>query len=167
MSGPALYDQIIQKLRTTSDVTHVLRCLEELDETIFSAKTPIEKGEIFREVPKDIADMLTAAFINLPATPENKIVLKREIDDLSDRLRGCKNIQLTIAFHPDEETITFFSEWVKKNVSPTILIDLQFDKTIVGGAQIIANGVFKDYSVRKKLANRFQIQREDIVALLD
>jgi F0F1-type ATP synthase delta subunit len=164
---PALFDQITSKLRTTADVKQVLTCLETFVDTFFSAKKSADQKQIFQELPKAVADILIAAFASEPITPANQITIKRQIDELSDKLRACKSIQLTIAFQPTEETITFFSDWVKKNVSPDTLIDLQFDKSIFGGAQIIAGGVFKDYTVRKNLANRFRIQREDIMSLLD
>ena len=82
-------------------------------------------------------------------------------------MHTCKSLELTIAFQPNEETINLFSDWVKKNVEKDLLLDLHFDKGIVGGAVIISEGAYKDYSVRKKLSNRFQIQRDDILSLLE
>ncbi|HVA96346.1 MAG TPA: F0F1 ATP synthase subunit delta [Candidatus Acidoferrales bacterium] len=167
MSNSALFDQIIALLRTTSEVMQVLTCLEELTETFFSSKSAGDHQQVFRKLPKEISAILITGLASEPITPENQISIKRKIDELTDKLRTCKNIQLTIAFQPDEQTITLFSDWIKKNVSPELLIDMQFDKSIVGGAQIIAGGVFKDYTVRKSLANRFRIQRDDIMGLLN
>jgi ATP synthase delta (OSCP) subunit len=166
MNQPALFDQLISQIRTTSEAKQVLSSLEAFADTFFSSKSPAEQQQSFRQLPKAIADMLITTFATQPITPTNQITIKRQIDELSDKLRACKSIQLTIAFQPNEETVTLFSDWIKKNVKPDILIDLQFDKSIVGGAQIIAGGIFKDYSVRKNLSNRFRIQREDIMGLL-
>jgi F0F1-type ATP synthase delta subunit len=143
-----------------------LACLEKFIEKFLSI-SETDKQQIFKDLPEEIAAILIPAFAHEAATPENYITVKRQIDELSDRLRKCQNIQLTIAFKPDEITITLFSDWVKKNIKPDMLIDLHFDAAIVGGAVIIAGGVFKDYSVRKRLANRFQIQKEEITALLN
>jgi hypothetical protein len=167
MQQPALFDQILAKIRTTSDLSQVLSCFEELIDTFFAPKKLEEQQQIFRKLPLELANILIKAFASEPITAENQIRIKREIDDLIDKLHTCKNIQMTIAFHANEETITFFSDWIKKNIKKDLLIDLHFDKTIVGGALIIADGSYKDYSVRKNLANRFQIQKEDILGLLD
>ena len=164
---PALFDQIISHIRTTSDLNFVFSCLEEFISTFFSPKSLEEQQKIFRKLPLDLANIFIAAFANTPVSPESQINIKRQIDELTDKLHACKNIQLTIAFRPDEETVTYFSDWVKKNVRKDLLIDLKFDKSIVGGALIIADGAYKDYSVRKNLSNRFQIQKEDILGLLD
>ncbi len=162
----ALFDQIITNLRVKSEVSQVLTCLEEFTQTFFSSKTQADQQEIFKRLPKATADILINSLTKEPITPDNQIAIKRQIDALSTKLRQCQTIQITIAFQPDENTISLISGWVKKNVKPEMLIDWQFDKTIVGGALIIAGGTYKDYSVRKNLAGRFQIQRDDIMALL-
>lgn len=167
MNGPALFDQILARIRTTADRAQVLSCFDEFIETFFSPKSLEEQQQIFRKLPSELATILVKAFANEKITPENQIRIKREIDELIDKLHTCKSMQLTIAFQANEETITFFSDWIKRNVKKDLLIDLRFDKSIVGGALIIADGSYKDYSVRKNLANRFQIQKEDILGLLD
>lgn len=167
MNNPALFDQIIAYIRTTSDLNYVFSCLEEFIATFFAPKDLEEQKKIFRKLPLEIAAIFIEKFASTPITLENQITIKREIDDLTDRLHQCKTVQLTIAFQPDEETVTYFSDWIKKNVKKDMLIDLRFNKAIVGGALIIADGAYKDYSVRKNLSNRFQIQKEDILGLLD
>jgi F0F1-type ATP synthase delta subunit len=166
MTSPALFDQLISQLRLTSEVEEVLNCLEEFASTFFSAKTTEEQKLIFSALPQQIAEILLTAFTKQPITPENQIAVKREIDELSDKLRTCKSIQLTIAFKADDAAITLFSDWIKENVKSDLLIDLKFDKSIVGGVLLISGGKFKDYSVRKNLSNRFQIQRDEILSLL-
>src|SRR6266404_2438995 len=167
MQNSALFDQVTAKLRTTSDLSGVLVCLGEFVDTFFSRKQLEDQQLIFRKLPKDLSDLLINSFATQPITPENQISIKRQIDELVDQLHRCKSLQLTIAFRATDETISLFSDWVKKNIRKDLLIDLHFDKTIVGGALIIADGAYKDYSVRKNLSNRFQIQREDILGLLD
>jgi hypothetical protein len=166
MNDPALFDQIIIRLRTKSEVTQLLVCLEECSDKLFSSGSQNDPQQAFRELPKAVADILIVTFASEPVTPEKKVILKRQLDELSDKLRKCKSIQLTIAFQPNEDAIALFSDWIKKNVRPDLLLDLQYDKSIVGGALLISEGVFKDYSVKKNLINRFRIQREDIMGLL-
>src|SRR6185437_7408892 len=100
---PALFDQLISQLRLTSEVEEILNCLEEFAATFFSAKTPEEQRLIFSVLPQQIAEILIKAFAQQAITPENQIAVKREIDDLSDKLRTCKSIQLTIAFKADDQ----------------------------------------------------------------
>jgi len=167
MNDSALSEQIITKLHTIADTTQVIHCLEEFSSSSFSPTSLPEQQQIFRKLPKEIADILIAKLASVAPTPETKITTKREVNELLDKLRRCKSIKLTIAFQPDDATIALYSDWIKKNVNQDILLDLQFDRSIVGGARIIAGGKYKDYSVKKNLINRFQIQRDEILKLLE
>lgn len=167
MQNTALYDQIIVKLRITSEATLLIHYLESLSDNIYVSKDNLYKQQILKKLPQEIATFLNNEFEILSPTPQDQIRIKREINDLLDKLRRYKSVKLTIAFQPDEETITLFSDWFKKNIGNDVLIDLQFDKSIVGGAQLIVNGIYKDFTVRKNLNNRYQIQREEIMKMLD
>jgi|ERR1700722_381908 len=167
MQDSDLFDQIMAKLRTTAECAQVIVCLEECSVPTFFSMTNTQKELIFRKLPIQTIPFFIEAFGKTSITAEEQIVLKRQINTLLDKFRTCKNVKLIIAFRPNEETISFFSDWIKKNVKANLLIDLQFDKAIVGGAQIVASGMYKDYSVKKKLADRFQIQREEIMDLLN
>jgi hypothetical protein len=161
-----LSNQIIAKLRTTAEVSLVIHALEEFYNTAFESTDMPLQQQIFQKLPKEIADILIQKLTTAQPTPETKIGIKRLVNELLDKLRTCKSIKLTIAFQPDDATITLFSDWIKTNTNESALLDLQFDKSIVGGAQIIAGGMYKDYSVRKNLTNRFQIQKDEIMKLL-
>ncbi len=166
MDTTALFDQITSKLRLKSEMTAVLICLDEFSNNFFAPKGSTELQRIFDNLPHDLGQVLKDNLLKQEVTHESHGPISKSLEELKDKLRKLNVIQLTLAFQPDEDAITTFSEWVKKNVGPTAIIDLQFDKTIVGGALIISGGQYKDFSVRKKLAGRFQIQRDEIMGLL-
>lgn len=167
MQNTALYDQIIQKLRTTSEALLLIHYLESFSDNVYLSTGNIYQVQIMKKLPLEISNFLKSQFDLVSSTPQDKIRIKREINELLDKLRSYKSVKLTIAFQPDEDTITLFSDWFKKNIGKEALIDLQFDKSIVGGAQLIVNGIYKDYSVRKNLNNRFQIQRDEIIKMIE
>ena len=161
-----LSDHVIANLRLKSELAEVLMGLEEFVATFFVPKEQKEVVLLFDRMPNGIGQLLKEAFLKEPITAQNESAVKKQVEKLQDKLKTCKIIQLTLAFQPDEPTINVFSEWVKKNINPTTLIDLQFDKTIVGGTLLVADGVYKDYSIRKALSNKFQLQKEEIIKLI-
>jgi hypothetical protein len=166
MDNSALFDQIAGKLRLKSEMTAVLICLDEFVNDFFAPKGSTMVQTVFDGLHPELAKILKDVFLKDAVTHENQASVNKTVDELKDKLRAMRVVQLTLAFQPDEAAIGLFSEWVKKNISTNTLIDLQFDKTIVGGALIISDGQYKDFSVRKKLAGRFQIQRDEIMGLL-
>lgn len=161
-----LSDQVIARLRLKSELTEVLVMLEEFVATFFVPKEQKEVHLLFERLPNGVGELLARTFLKEPITPHNEALIKKQVIKLQDKLGLCKVIQLTLAFQPDERTIDLFSEWVKKNVGSQMLIDLQYDRTIIGGALLVAHGIYKDYSVKKDLSNKFQLQKEEIISLL-
>lgn len=162
-----LYEQISEKLRLKSELTAVFICLDDFTSNFFAPKEDGDVQRVFDNLPPPLAQVMKDAYLKEPVTHENQSAVHRNVESLKDKLRTLRVVQLTLAFQPNEEAIAIFSDWVKKNVTQDTIIDLQFDKTIVGGALLIADGQYKDYSIRKKLAGRFQIQRDEIVGLLN
>ena len=161
-----LSKQVIAKLRTTSELKAVLVCLEEFVASFFAPHEHENLLVLFEQLPNGAGSVLKEVFFKAPITPENENALKKQVEKLQEELNECKRIQITLAFQPDNVTIEFLSDWIKKNATADTLIDLHYDRTIIGGLQLVANGIYKDYSLRKTLSNKFQLQKADIEALI-
>lgn len=159
-------NEIPAKLRLTSDVKQAQVCLDELLANIFTpdAKTNLES--YLTKLPGDLPQLFSDIFLTTTVTQSTQNDYKKQIEQVSQMLNTCKIVQLTLAFKPDNYSISLFSDWIKKNIGVDAVIDLQYDRSIVGGVQIIYNGIYKDYSVRKNLASTFQLRKDEITGLL-
>ena len=160
------FDTIISKLRLTSELKQAHICLEEFTNNYFSHENNANIDAYCSKLPGDLPQLFKELFMQRPSDSQNQTTYKNKIDELVTKLYKCRIVELTLAFKPDNNTIAYFSDWIKKNVGSDVVIDLQFNPSIVGGAQIIYNGMYKDYSIRKKLAGTFQIHRDEITHLL-
>jgi F0F1-type ATP synthase delta subunit len=158
------FTNILSHIRTQGEAQDVLTQLELFQTTLYSLKKT-QLQDYFSRLPKEIADAIIEALMDKSLT-ENADSAHTFISQLQDKIRGCKIIQLTLAFHPDDATISLFSSWIKSNIGNGLILDIQVNKTVVGGTILVANGQYKDYSVRKKLSQVFQIQKEEIMGLL-
>ena len=73
------------------------------------------------------------------------------MEKLKQDLEGMSVLELTLAFEPDEETISMIYSWGKDNLGKNILLSLKTDPEIVGGAIISFEGKYNDVSAAKKL----------------
>ncbi|MGH7204003.1 MAG: hypothetical protein ACREHC_06165 [Candidatus Levyibacteriota bacterium] len=161
-----IYEQIIERLRLKSELNQVQLCLDEFLASFFAPKEHSQMLTLFENLPNGLSQVFKSTLLKDPITPNNQNAIRKVVEKLQEKLATCKTIQITLAFQPNEAAIELFSDWVKKNADAGTLIDLQFDKTIVGGALIVSDGIYKDYSVRKALSNRFRLQKEEITGLL-
>lgn len=162
-----LSNQIIAKLRLTSERKAVSLCLEEFTASFFAPNAHTNTKALFATLPNGIGQVLEQAFLKSPITPQNERSIKTQIEKLQEKLAACKTLQMTLAFEPDEAAINSFSAWIKHNATPDTLIDLQFDRSIIGGALLVSNGIYKDYSLKRTLSDKFQLQKSEIMEMLN
>lgn len=154
-------DTILSHIRTQEEAQELLHSLSSFESQIYSLK---KSGlqDYFSHLPKNISEAMQMTFQG-DVTEENMQKLHNDVKQLQDKIDHAKIVQLTLAFEVDEDAINLFSSWTKANIGPDALIAIQLDRTMVGGAIIVAGGQYRDYSVRKKLSQVFQIQKEDIL----
>jgi F0F1-type ATP synthase delta subunit len=157
-------DKILSLIHTQDEANDILVVLNEFLASLYSTKE-VSLEDHFSRLPKDLSYELQQAIKNEDLI-KSKDALREFISQLQDNIKACKSLKATLAFQPDNETITVFSTWAKKNIGSNVLLDIEINKEIVGGAVIIVDGQYRDYSVRKKLAQVFQIQKEEIMSLL-
>ena len=158
-------DKILLYIRTQDEANDMLTNLNEFMASLYSTKD-ISLEDHFSRLPKNLSYELQQA-IKKDDLINNKSALREFTSKLQNKIKTCKTLRATLAFQPDDETITIFSTWAKKNIGSNIILDIEVNKEVVGGAVIIVDGQYKDYSVRKKLAQVFQIQKDEIMALLN
>jgi F0F1-type ATP synthase delta subunit len=69
------------------------------------------------------------------------------IESLIKAIKSRPVLTLTIAFEPRVKSIDRFHGWITQNVSKDIILDIEVDQSIVGGAQITFKGKYADYSL--------------------
>lgn len=157
-------DSILSHIRTQSEAQELLTQLDSFRTTFYSVKK-IALQDYFSHLPKEIADSVYAALSD-KTVADNKENLNAFVNQLQEKLHNCRTIQLTLAFHADDATVSLFSSWAKKNIGNDALLDLQTNNAVVGGTVIVANGQYKDYSIRKKLTQVFQIQKDELLGIV-
>ena len=65
-------------------------------------------------------------------------------------------VSLTIAFKPNQELISTLSSWAKENFKDKVVFDITVDPSIVGGAIVEHNGLYRDESLGKVLDEAFR-----------
>lgn len=62
-----------------------------------------------------------------------------------------KRISITLAIALPKEEIRRLEQWFREQVDPQILLDIRKDPSVIGGCQIIWQGMEGDFSLLKKL----------------
>lgn len=140
--------------KTTHDVDEFLRLLEGLNGQLF--KQAFTSREILDKLlPYSQADLIKRLASEYNISIEDKHEMESFFIALQHMLKGLPVISLTLAVIPSQEGIDYLSNWFYINFQKNVIIDIQYNPDILGGAIIAFNGKYGDYSLKKHVEKLF------------
>lgn len=125
------------------------------------------KKESFQEALNSVSAVTSEQIRN--ALLENKIPLtnhqeiKNFLVELRAKIQMVKPFKIYLAFQPLGTTIDRIFSWVLTNLGFGYVLDIEEDKTIIGGAVVEFGGRYKDLSLRKSIEEAFTNNKQQII----
>lgn len=137
-------------LKNTYSLTQLKHRLRVLKSTLSSRLFGGESKEEFATSDSTWLSSLPPQFMG-QFTKDN---LNEIFTQLETKINGLKILVLYLPFDADEQTLTQIGEFARKTFSNLIVLDMKFDPNLIAGAALSWNGVYKDYSLRSKIAEK-------------
>ena len=81
-------------------------------------------------------------------------------------LKKLKVIKLVLAFDPTRKTIENIHNFVKNIAGIGYILDIEISEDVLGGAVIIFNGKYYDFTLKKSIEDTFEVKNKEIQMLL-
>ncbi len=155
------------------DALRDIKVIEQLEE--FSSEIDNILSSLFKVKNRKIEEILDKTMGQKTLKIVKKLVQENKIDSsdynsLDKLLNGIKQdfkkiriLKMSLAIDPTSEIIDHVFDWVKKNLGEGIVLDIDKDESIFGGAIISFNGIYKDLSLRRNLEGIFQTKKGEIM----
>jgi hypothetical protein len=142
-------EDIIKRIRYKEELLMLVNQIGLVESLIFKGDGKIsERGKgILNEKFRYLIQELEEKGI----LSEDKIHNEIFFEKLKNYLKNVKTIKLKIAFRPRDTFLIRLSEWVKKNMGKEVIIDIDYDDKILGGAIIEFKGKRIDLSLNSKI----------------
>lgn len=143
-----LFNTKPQSVDFSSRLSIVLKQIFEKDfnpEKVLMEQFGIEKKDLFMTLLRDN---------NINAT--SRLDIKGFIDKIQAKINSMNVISLVFAFEPKNETLQSLSRWFVLNTNKQVLFDIKVDTSLIGGAAILSNGKYLDFSVKPAFDKIFQ-----------
>lgn len=101
------------------------------------------------ELKEKLMALLRVSAVNIN-NPEAVKEFIKHIKEASDTLPV---VTIKVAFEPKEAMVAEISHWFMLNCKKDVLLTFEVDKDLVGGAVIAYKGMYKDYSIKRKLSD--------------
>ena len=144
-------------IKTKSYASEMISKIDELKDSLYNKRIDLDKkmGELFSfEVKEKIKSYSWQEQINLN-DPES---FGKFLSNLRAHIKNMPVITIKVAFDPDEEIVNEICNWFVENFGKSVLLDFSVDKGLIGGAVVIFNQNEKDFSLRKKLEEKYSLQ---------
>lgn len=142
-------------IKTKQYADEVIEKIDELKGSLYNKRIDLDKkmSELFSFEMKDkIKSYSWQEQINLN-DPES---FGKFLTTLREHIKNMPVVTIHIAFEPNDGIVKEVSEWFVEGFGKNILIDLQLDRSLIGGAKIIFNASEKDFSLRKRLEEKYK-----------
>lgn len=73
------------------------------------------------------------------------------LESLEEFLRSFCEVKLTLALFPEREVLTNINDWLKGEIKKPVVLNIETDPNLVGGAVVEYEGRWGDFSLRKKM----------------
>lgn len=91
--------------------------------------------------------------------------IAKTLAEIKKKAEGLQAITLTLAFEAQQSTIDRISSFARQTLGENIIIEINVEPGIIGGAIIVFNGLYRDYSLKTKLEEVFRTRREEIFSI--
>lgn len=144
------FSKILEGIYTKQDAQTYLSALEEAAEDLYKVRSNVEKK--LRDVlPTDLTENIIRFFREQGISLKSKKDFDWFLEGLKGQVNSLPVITLYVASNVSEKFLQETSDSLSKTLGRQVLLDIEIDKTLVAGAGIGINGMYKEYSVRSRL----------------
>ena len=157
-----IYFDIITSIKTTEEASNLSAEIDTLMLTLFkSQKMSLDKA--LDLIPKDTAKKILQTFSKNNLDINDKELIRGFLNTLKNLMKKFKIIKLIIAFDPTRKTIEKIHSFVSENIGIGYILDFETDPGLLGGAVVIFNGKYSDFTVKKRLEEIFSLRSKEIM----
>jgi len=147
-----MFSDLTKLVRTKKEAITLSQEIELVNEALFQNRPEALEIVLKSGVSAPCAEILKNAFAK-------GVDKAKYLKQAKEALKKLKVISLRVAFDPTEDMIDKLFSWVTKNVGEGTILDITKDEEIIGGAIIVSQGHYLDFSLRKKIREFFSKQR--------
>jgi len=160
-----IYFDLITSLKTTQEVASFVSEIDALQLTLFkSGKISMEKA--LDSIGENNAQKIMQIFSKNNLDINNKDAVTGFFNTLKELMKKFKVIKLVLAFDPTRKTIENIHNFVKETMGIGYILDIEISQDLLGGAVVMFNGKYNDFSLEKRIEDTFETKNKEILTLI-
>jgi len=160
-----MYSEILLKVKTEEEREALIEEIRGLKASLY------EHGSFFEDTLRTrvrdwVSQVIKDAVAQRDAVAQKEIDKEKYLQGLIEELSKLKSAKLVLAFEPTEAAVQRYHEFISKEVGEGVVLNISCLPGILGGAIIIFEGKYRDFSLRRVFEEEFRQSRELILKTL-
>jgi hypothetical protein len=157
-----LIQNILTSIRTTRERDEIQSSLSLLQESLYRSFPDEFHSVLERSFGAHVGTMMKEHF-NKPSYVRNVTLVKSDIEKIIGAVKSMRVVRLEIAIEPNTLFVDKISQWMNLNVGTDVVLEIQRDMTVVGGARIVFEGKYKENTLAEMIQQVFAKKQNVIV----
>ncbi len=149
--------KILKAVWTKEDLNLLLQAVEEVKRNTYQTGAHNLGGVLEKWLPKRLAHPLEEVWLEYLGGNQSH-TQGEFIDNLKLEFKKLRVLKLYLAWEPSTETLERIENWIKKEVGENVILEIELDTAILGGAKIAFAGKFREITLHQLIDNYFQEQ---------
>jgi len=147
----SLKERVQDYIYTKEDLNLFIQDAEKISNLVFkNPKLPL--GEKIEKSKEKISNKFYDFFLELSQdNHSDKERILKELKETKEELLKLPVLKIQLAFSPTPSFIKEISNWLKRNLKKKVLLDVEVNPVIVGGAILEYRGRYLDLSLKKEI----------------
>lgn len=137
-----MFSDVLKSVATITDQDEFLNTIDILRESLYTKDIDITAR--LKKIRADFAAPIQTELEN--AADKAKI-----LEDLRLAVKAMRVINIQVGFNYSLDFVPKMAVWIKENIGEDVVVDVQTDLHLLGGATISFDGKYRDYTVRASL----------------
>ncbi len=152
-----VYSDLLSSIKTVQEADNLDSEIDLLTSSLFKSDNESLNKEM-KLISETTSEKIMETFSKNKLDSKDKEFVRNFLDTLRQLIAGLKVIKLVLAFYPSNPTLENIHSFIVKNVGAGYILDIEVSQTILGGAIIIFNGKYNDFSLEKNINDIFRIE---------
>lgn len=159
-----IYFDLITSLKTTEEVDDLALEIDDLQTSLFkSEKMSLDKA--METISQTTSKKIIEIFEKFNLDMNDKELIADFLETLKNLIKKFKVIKLILAYDLTRKTIENIHEAVSENIGIGYVLDIEIDESVLGGAVVMFNGKYKDFTLRKSLEEVFARENKELLSV--
>lgn len=143
-------DDLLDSIVTQSDADDFIYKLDQLSKEIYIGEDPVT-DKVSNLMNSNQKKILMESLKRNKVSESDVNAIETVIELLKTAINKQPHIQLILSYEFPVENLISISKWFRLNSGKSVLLDIQIDSNIVGGAIVLYKGRQGDFSLKNKL----------------